>query len=1114
MQFIDVVVYCDQHLNDVYQLQLDNLALELDQVKTEMSSFVQKSVYDVLHKHPYLAKSKTFASFTPGNEKIEFTFNKKAITNSEYDGNTSVTFGIAASWSLKPFYTMAFGTKVQLEMPVGEDFEFDESHMVSRLFIDREEAQSAQQVKAAIASDNALYREEQAAANVKKAEKRKKRKKSGGDLFLDSIQRPPTSSQRVLGIDMEAAEGDADDEVAAQFDEGSASPARTSSFHRDREQTSTPTPFDPDSGVCESYNKHSSSAASSGGNVNLLDFSATPCSSQPEKFAFRRGVAKRVVNDDDDDDSVDASVSGKKKTNKPKERPPISLTDCKKSARKSFVTSCVQVPELKAYIQQQIDLNIDRMEEALANAPPCGKREFLLWAKKENSNADDELVDFIISYVRSDVEFQIELEQRLIRFILRKHELHHLTTCSDLSPGQYVVCANLVDISNTLKKQIMTALTAQQELERAELEKICKQRIKSYEESLVRDKSADSTVNKNELMELYKAEVSKELNLTIADNLKRNGTMSKSINVSITRVLTRVVVTWARVTENCDQIPQELLAMYAAISNAPGFRSVRDKENREMREVELVECIKKSMHDKKQMHNLVVQLVNKDARANLVENYNEENAAKKSKAKASSSDLSAKTSSEKTSSEKTSSDKTSSDKMQQGVDSSARGAMDKFIVSDPFFSSSFLAYSSTATPLSVVKSHVECMEKTFRNCFKPLAVIEKFDELMKIAMRVAGFGQSHSVYLSFDASGAKLENYVARFLLLKFCLSRLLAREDSEVDGPGLRVAFEADKASKLVACTFCHKHKAEDRLTIKPDGYCFYRVVFQLWRRHKSDYKLTLADMVDNDRRVNSSAISTPENEEFKKFLLTFEENICALDGSEDKFQLADRNAMTEAFELAAAYSSVKPGKNICEEDWGNAAWLKFISFNISNFTVVKKDEMFLSRRLYQQVEVGDQWSLMQRPGLCDPKKHGFLLCDIVRAVQEPNFCSYSDSHFFLVDSPSAGEVNASTNIALEIALTNMLGTLALMKEDVNIVADDVNKMIQWLESGGVGSLHHQVRDVNLEYFKREVARKNPGVNQASSSVIDLSFDDDETVDLDKSSDDIVIEMLTKLVR
>ena len=1090
-------------MKDGFNLELDNLARDLDSIKTEMSSFVQTDIAEMIALCPFVVKTSREISFSPGNEKIAFKFNPRAIAKSghQHSGNVVVSFCVLQEWVNRNWYRKAYDTP-SIVVPK-ENFDFDEDNMVSRELIDQDEAS---ELKRRAAEDNrelVQYRQDLADAAQKQAEKAKTKNKktprtSSANKFFQSLA---SSSKKIpVGIDGEASESTEmviENEMSSEI--GDSSSAKRSRFERD--PILTPTPFE-ENGVLESSARHRSEHISSVG-ATSLDFDSTPIG----KFTFKRGKVKVV---DDDDNSIDEG-NRKPKNKKQKEKPPITVADCKIYAKKSFITTCLTTREITATMEKQIELNKHRMDEAIENAPPTGRDNFLYWARKENSKADNELLDFILRFVRNE-QMQMELEERLINFILRKHELHHLTTCSDLSPGQYVVCTNLVEITTTLKKQIMQTMSDMVDLEKMELEKLCRQRIKQYEDNLDAECEGDMLVSKSELLGLFRAEATKQMNCAITLIVSRNSGMSSRINVSITRVLTRVTMAWARVTENVDQIPPELGAMYAKLSNAPGFQVIEDMEQRDAK---LMDCIKKSLHDKKQMQNLMVQIVNKDARANFQENYTQENAAKKSKSSSASSAKKASGDEETTSSAVAKNGETAV----VAASTKQQLTLDQFVASNPDFGSAFLAYSAVATPSSASHLAVETVSSLARGeksppriHFKTPKSIENMDEVMKIIIRVSGYGKHDNVYLGFDASGGKKENTLVRLKLIKFLF--MVMEEENYCEHEELRVIFQQHAPVKDVSCIFCFKHSSEDRLTIKPDGYCFYRMVFQLWRRHKSEYTLSLADMVDNDRKVNSSAISTPENEEFKKFLLNLQEHIRPLDGSEDAYQVADRHALVEAFELAAAYCSIKPGKSIAEEDWGNSAWLKFFLFNISNFTAVKNDNNFLARRLYELGEVGDQWSLMQRPGLCDPKKQGFSYVDVYKGIQTPNFCSYSSSHFFVIDNPSATNVNASTNKALEIALTKMLHTLTLLKVNYKVAADDVGKMINWLESGCDKNSLPQVATVNLDEFKRNVAVDFPGVNQASSSVIDLSIDDDlETVQLDKSNDDIVIEMLTKLV-
>jgi hypothetical protein len=1108
-------------LQDFEELLLDQLIVKLDEIKTSVSSFVQQELYAVLNASPRL-KKKQDVSFSPGVEKITIAFKKDA---SDPHPQIQTIHVVGGDWNKNAdYYTLLFTPDVPPKMSDPDNFTaYGQEWMVSRRAANEDDSNIAALIELRKAAHETHLRSERAREDEKVNGKKLVKLKRGRNKQLSTFQaslehlkessaHPPCevpSAETQPDIDF----GD-DEDVGNELFSDSETVQMRQEASSNRETSPTPTPFNVDE---DSTNRNNhSSKESEVSRLNLDDYNTSPNHSPEPVFKFTKGkpaaLKKRVVDDDDASEVGRAPVDP---------NPPTTVIEVKAKARKAFVPYSVPVDVMRHQMEMSLRENKSQSSEALVNTVPTSPQELDEYVHVEGAKADTRIIKKFLMYVRQDVEMQLELEDELQHFILRKAELHHISSNEIISPGQIVVCGNLGEVTNQLKKRIVEAMAVVNQNELDEMNKQCHDRIVQYDISLQKKIPPLTAAEIKRLLSLFSAEVTKELNSTLRAITVRTDHLKVRVNQAITKVLTRVTVTWAQVTKNVSLIPTELLVAYGSLTRDEGFKTSKINAERDKR---LVDCVIKSNMTHKALGSLMVQLSVKNARANLITDEDYVPPAKKNKTTGSSSKAAA------------GSGKIGAPPVVGPYSETAQAAeaLLKQTTIAAYYgssgSSTFLSTSSTPArlPDDLASRAAAVFNKTppstkFHNMMS-LAVpaVRQFDTIIQIVMRVGGFENDGNMYLAFDPTGAKLAHVVARLKLLRFLLS---CGVEGIYDGKELREAFQLDDVSKLLMCTFCVKSSRDDRNNIKPDGYCFYRVLYQLYRRFQSDFTLSVDEMSCNDRRINSSVISTPEDEEFKTFYLSLVEHLCPVEACFSELDKADRSAFLEAVELAVYHLTKLPGRSISEEEWGNAIWLKFVTFSVSNFSVVPRDNSSLSTRLYGDEDELRQWCLMQRPGLCDPQVNAFLLPDILRGLEAPNFCSFGSAHFFLIDNPTAQEAKATVNGILESTLESMLQIVGLLDEQSNPSAtlEKVNAVIQWLESTPPTTESSTVKEppvedkkINITSFRNLVSELHPDSCQdsAAANVVDLSVDEeDRPNESEKSVDTFTIEMLQKLV-
>lgn len=389
-------------------------------------------------------------------------------------------------------------------------------------------------------------------------------------------------------------------------------------------------------------------------------------------------------------------------------------------------------------------------------------------------------------------------------------------------------------------------------------------------------------------------------------------------------------------------------------------------------------------------------------------------------------------------------------------------------------------------------------------------LVKSYDEGIKMLMRVHGSAKvQDKFYLDVENAANRAAQVLTRLKFFRFLLT------NCDTKGVDAVKAFKADSIFLDLSCHFAFKGDNRDYTSIKPDGYCFYRVLFQLYRRMTSFYDLTVEDLICHDAMINTKASPpTPETEEFQQFL-AYMPNICkAAEGAEGTtFHDEDRKAFLDAVEVALYCSRAFPGQGIGEDEWGNARWFYYTKTYVCQFTFIENNRASsMAKTVYQGASANDQWSYLTLYSRNKPDTFNIKLVDVEEISESGcNFCCFKRNHFYLLQSPTADQLSDGLNELYDVILTNMKSGVRLI-QDRDEMIDRLSKIITSMENNS--PVCEIEKHFEVEVFKQALLNEGCVGAQLAKPVvpvIDISADS-ESED-EKSPEEKTIEELREHV-
>jgi hypothetical protein len=225
---------------------------------------------------------------------------------------------------------------------------------------------------------------------------------------------------------------------------------------------------------------------------------------------------------------------------------------------------------------------------------------------------------------------------------------------------------------------------------------------------------------------------------------------------------------------------------------------------------------------------------------------------------------------------------------------------------------------------------------------------------------------------------------------LKGLLSLLKFLDDNQDLGDDvLFEKFMADQEfTKLLTCSFLIPFQDNDRYNIVPDGYCFYRALFQLLTRARSDdFGSSASEMRQRDESINLCE-GGGRREAFHQFFTELEELLPECYGKSRVI-----NAQITFFNLKSYLD---------EAFWGILDAVAFVDFPCSGFSYYKDKTLQGYWAKYRCSSVfgliNGRDSVVEDSVGCSPS-----LADVALLLsQEPNFIMHKINHYFVSNHPS----------------------------------------------------------------------------------------------------------------
>jgi hypothetical protein len=223
------------------------------------------------------------------------------------------------------------------------------------------------------------------------------------------------------------------------------------------------------------------------------------------------------------------------------------------------------------------------------------------------------------------------------------------------------------------------------------------------------------------------------------------------------------------------------------------------------------------------------------------------------------------------------------------------------------------------------------------------------------------------------------------------------------------------------LTCSFLIPFQDDDRYNIVPDGYCFYRALFQLLlRAYNSEFGLSAKDMKEQDRDIKLSE-KGGRREAFHKFFNDLETLLPECYGKSRVL-----NAQITFFNLKS---------QLDEAFWGILDAVAFVDFPCSGFSYLRDKSLPGYWAKYRCSSIfgldNGRESVNEDSVGCAP-----TLAEVAQLLKyPPNFIMHKINHYFVSDHPSQAEFWA----AFEISVKQML---VEMQRRINISSSVDNNM------------------------------------------------------------------------
>jgi hypothetical protein len=226
------------------------------------------------------------------------------------------------------------------------------------------------------------------------------------------------------------------------------------------------------------------------------------------------------------------------------------------------------------------------------------------------------------------------------------------------------------------------------------------------------------------------------------------------------------------------------------------------------------------------------------------------------------------------------------------------------------------------------------------------------------------------------------------------------------------------------LTCSFLIPFQDDDRYNIVPDGYCFYRTLFQLLlRAYNSEFLLSAKDMKEQDRDIKLSE-KGGRREAFHKFFNDLETLLPECYGKSRVL-----NAQITFFNLKS---------QLDEAFWGILDAVAFVDFPCSGFSYLRDKSLPGYWAKYRcssifSLENGRETVNEDSVG-CAP-----TLAEVAQLLRyPPNFIMHKINHYFVSDHPSQAEFWVAFESSVKQMLVEMQRRINV-SSSVDIMSDEV---------------------------------------------------------------------------
>jgi hypothetical protein len=296
-------------------------------------------------------------------------------------------------------------------------------------------------------------------------------------------------------------------------------------------------------------------------------------------------------------------------------------------------------------------------------------------------------------------------------------------------------------------------------------------------------------------------------------------------------------------------------------------------------------------------------------------------------------------------------------------------------------------------PVDLSDSEFASSDPVAHDSFRTATALKAF--LKDIFSNVSGQTSDMCLRLQ-QLNGGKMKTMLA---FVKF-----LDENKDSTDEELLKNFMDTPQFTKTITCCLLIPFLDEDRYNIVPDGYCFYRALFQLLLRAYNDvFDLSASDMKEQDKDINLSE-GGGRRQAFHKFFEDLDKLVPECFGKSRVL-----NAQITFFNLKS---------HLDETFWGILDAVAFVDFPCSGFSYFKDKTLpgyWAKYRCSSIFGLDDgRESVVE-----DNVGHAPSVAEIAQVLQhKPNFIFHKINHFFVSDHPT----QSCMWYSFETCLTQML--------------------------------------------------------------------------------------------